>query len=297
MKNQKKNHLEKKEIKKAFVIGEPISHSLSPKLHQFWIKKYQMNASYEAIEVSIKNLPSFIENLQKNQFLGGNVTIPLKENMFKFCEKISKEANDIGAINTLYYKNGQLYGDNSDYIGFLKNLDQQAKDWDENADKKHAIIIGAGGAARAIIYALIKRNFSHIHILNRTKPRALDLSKSMSLYAPKNIKITAHDLDEFNILAPNISLVINTSSVGMKGTSFKNLKLKNLPKEAIINDIVYTPINTPLLNDAQNLGLKTVDGLGMLLHQAVLGFEKWFGVKPEVDEDLKTYMLSLLGEK
>ncbi len=281
----------------AFVIGDPISHSLSPRLHQFWLKKYNIVGNYKAINISNNELPSFFQRLQAGEFIGGNVTIPHKENIFSLCDEISQEAKEIGAINTLVLKDNKILGSNSDWVGFLENLDREALNWDKNAEQKQAIILGAGGAARAITYALIRRKFSHIHILNRTKDRAADLSKTMSLYASETVKITSHSLNEFNVLASKIDLVVNTSSIGMNGTKFENIALDKLPKSAIITDIVYTPLHTLLLSDTKNIGLKTVDGLGMLLFQAVFGFEKWFGVKPEVDNDLRNYLLSVLGEK
>jgi len=281
----------------AFVIGDPVSHSLSPKLHQFWLKKYNISGSYKAVNISANELPSFFQKLQTGEFIGGNVTIPHKENIFSLCDEISQEVKEIGAINTLVLKDNKVFGANSDWIGFLENLDREALNWDKNAEQKHAIILGAGGASRAIIYALMRRKFSHIHILNRTKDRAISLSKQMKLVSYEEVKIRAHSLDEFNNLAPKADLVVNTSSIGMNDTKFENLALDNLPKSAIINDIVYTPLNTPLLIDAKNIRLKTVDGLGMLLFQAAFGFEKWFGVKPEIDNDLRNHLLSALGEK
>ncbi len=284
-------------MKQAFIIGDPISHSLSPKLHQFWIKKYNIAGSYGAINISNKELALFIKRLKKGEFIGGNITIPHKENIMRLCDDISEEANEIGAVNTLIIKDKEIFGTNSDWLGFLANLDKNAKGWDKDAQAKQAIVIGAGGASRAIIYALMRRKLSEIHILNRTKAKAITLSKQMKLHSYKEVKITAHSLEEFNILAPDISLVINTSSVGMNNTKFENIALEKLPTSAIINDIVYTPINTPLLLSAKKLHLKTIDGLGMLLFQAILGFESWFGVKPEVDDELISYMLKFLDEK
>ncbi len=286
----------KKPLVKAFIIGDPISHSLSPKLHGYWLEQFQIDAEYKALNIINKELPRFINHLNSGEFIGGNITIPHKENIMRFCDDISEEASEIGAVNTLIVKDKEIFGTNSDWLGFLINLDKNAKDWDNEAQAKQAIVIGAGGASRAIVYALMRRKLSKIHILNRTKAKAITLSKQMKLHSYEEVKITAHSLDEFNLLAPFASLVVNTSSVGMHGSEFENLNLNRLPKDAIVNDIVYTPINTPLLNDAKNLELKTVDGLGMLLYQAVLGFEAWFGKKPIVDDSLRQYMLSLLGE-
>ena len=285
-------------MKKTFVIGTPISHSLSPKMHNFWLKKYKIEANYSAINITPKKLHSFINRLkEKKEFIGGNVTIPHKQNIIAYCDEISAEASEIGAINTLYINNKKIYGYNSDWLGFLANLDNEIIDWDKSPEQKQALIIGAGGASLAIIYALMRRNISQIHILNRTYINAINLSKQMSQYCFDNVKIIAHQFEQFEQLAPNIDILINTSSVGMNGTKFDNLALNKLPQKAIVNDIVYTPLKTPLLQEAQQLGLTTVDGLGMLLYQGVLGFEKWFGIKPEIDAELRNYMLSFLGEK
>ncbi len=284
-------------MKQAFIIGDPITHSLSPKLHKYWLKKYNICGDYQAINISLKQLPTFFERLKNGEFVGGNITIPLKEHIFKYCYEISEEACEIGAINTIWIRENKIYADNSDWLGFLHNLDEGAKNWDKKAQKKQAIILGAGGAARAIVYALMRRKFSYIHILNRTKSRAIELSKQIKLYSYPEVNIIAHSLDEFDNLAPLASLMVNTSSIGMKGTKFDNINLAKLPKEAIVNDIVYTPLNTPLLLDAKRLGLKAINGLGMLLYQAVPGFERWFGKRAKVDKQLYSYMIEQLGEK
>ena len=283
-------------MKKTFVIGDPVSHSLSPKLHNYWLKKHHIEGEYSARKVSLKALPSFVSEIKNSEFVGGNVTIPLKEKILTLCDDVSVEASEVGAVNTIYVENGKIGGMNTDWIGFNENLDQKTPGWDKNAEKSSAIIIGAGGASRAIAYALIRRKFSYIHILNRTKKRALELSKSLSLYAHEHTKLRAHALGEFESLASDCCLLINASSVGMGGSRFESLVLEKLPESAIVNDIVYIPINTPLLIDAKKLGLKTVDGLGMLLFQAAAGFKKWYGKQPEIDSELRNFMLSQLKE-
>jgi len=280
----------------AFVIGYPINHSLSPILHKYWLDKYEIKASYKAIEVTPNDLSHFIKRVKKGEYIGGNITIPHKQDLLGLCDNLAEDARIIGAVNTIVTKQSKIYGSNSDWLGFLKNLDNLAPNWDKEAKQKNAIILGAGGASRAIIYALIQRKFANIHILNRDIQKAKNLAKEMTLHIGQTNKIIGHSLDEFNKIAPNTSLVVNTSSVGMNGTKFDSIAINNLPKRAIINDIVYTPLLTPLLKDAKDLGLKTVDGLGMLLHQAAPGFEKWFGVKPEVDEGLRAHILKTLGE-
>ena len=271
---------------KAFVIGSPINHSLSPSLHKYWLDCYNIAGSYKAIEIKPDDLSEFFKNLQQGEYRGGNVTIPHKTEALKYCDFVSKEARTIGAVNTIIVRDNKIYGSNTDLIGFCKNLDQQAPNWNKN--KGSAIVLGAGGAARAILVALTKRGFSPIHILNRSKENAIKLADELKG------KYLAHSLDEFENLATNAAIVINTSSIGMGGTSFDNIDLKKLPKTAIVCDIVYTPLVTPLLQDAKDLGLIAVDGLGMLLHQAAPGFEAWFGLKPEITPELRSFILKTL---
>jgi len=271
---------------KAFVIGSPINHSLSPILHKYWLNHYNIAGSYKAIEIKPVNLPVFFKKLQQGEYRGGNITIPHKTEALKYCDFVSKEAKTIGAVNTLIIRDNKIYGSNTDLIGFCKNLDQQAPNWDKN--KGAAIVLGAGGAARAILVALTKRGFSPIHILNRSKENAIKLANELKG------EYLAHSLNEFENLAANAAIVINTSSIGMGGTRFDSIDLKKLPKTAIVCDIVYTPLITPLLQDAKDLGLIAVDGLGMLLHQAAPGFEAWFAVKPEVTSKLRSFILKTL---
>lgn len=285
-------------MKKTFIIGHPIKHSLSPKLHQFWHKKYNINATYEPFNLQNKReLIEFFKRLKKGEFIGGNITVPYKENALILCDEIDKSAREIGAINCVHIKQNQIYGFNSDWLGFLANLDYQVPDWANKAQQKQALILGAGGASRAIIYALLRRKFAKIHILNRTFAKAIDLAKDLGKYCGHDVQIIAHKFENFAFLAPNISILVNTTSIGMDSTKFDNLALDKLPKNVIINDIVYRPINTPLLIEAKKQGLKTVDGLGMLLNQAVLPFKKWFLQEPEIDDELLKYMYILLGEK
>lgn len=275
-------------MKKALVIGHPINHSKSPLLHGFWLKKYQIDGTYEAIDVVPNNLASFISAMKQSGFVGGNATIPHKEALPSLCDEVTETADAIGAVNTLYFERGKLIGDNTDKYGFLANLDQLAPNWDERKDQ--AIILGAGGAARAILVGLIERGFKRIALLNRTVERAKELAKELQKFS-HDTKIVASTLSQFAKFAPNTDFLVNSSAVGMHGTCFDDLDVALLPRHATVSDIVYTPLVTPLLADAEKAGLVTVDGLGMLLHQAVPGFEKWFGVRPEVTDALRTYIL------
>lgn len=275
-------------MKRAFVIGHPIKHSRSPLIHGIWLKAYGIDGSYEAIDVDTAGLPALFERLRSGAFVGGNVTIPLKEAVFALCDSVDPLARTIGAVNTLVAKDGKVHGFNTDFTGFLGNLDQKAPGWSDGFDR--AIVLGAGGAARAVLVALKQRGIGSIHLLNRTSERARALAGELG--GP----IRAGSLEEFGALAPEAGLVVNTTSIGMHGTRFDVLALDRLPKSAIVTDIVYVPLETPLLADARACGLRVVDGLGMLLHQAVPGFEAWFGVRPEVTDELRSAVEATLGQ-
>ena len=267
-------------VKKAFVIGHPIKHSRSPLIHGTWLAEHGIEGSYEAIDVAPEDLPAFIQRLRQGEFAGGNVTIPHKEAVFALCDSLDPLARTIGAANTLVRQpDGTLHGFNTDYMGFLGNLDQNAPGWDRSRGR--AIVLGAGGASRAILVALRERGLTEIVVLNRTEDKAIALAREIEgPFLPGR-------LDRFGDFAPGASLLVNTTSIGMHSTRFEALDLGLLPKTALVTDAVYVPLVTPLLADARALGLRTVDGLGMLLHQAIPGFTAWFGVRPSVTPELR----------
>jgi shikimate dehydrogenase len=273
---------------KAFVIGHPINHSRSPLIHGTWLKQLGIDGSYEAIDVAPAELPAFFERLRSGEFAGGNVTIPHKEAVFALCDAVDPLARMIGAVNTLVVRDGKVLGSNTDYLGFLGNLDAGAPGWSDGPDD--ALIIGAGGAARAVLVALRRRNGGRVHVLNRT------LANAQTLVDEIDGPFEANGFEDFAELAPHIGLLVNTSSIGMHGSRFDWLDLGLLPETALVTDIVYTPLQTPLLIDAVMHGLKTVDGLGMLLHQAVPGFEAWFGTRPSVTPALRAAIEATLGQ-
>ena len=273
--------------KKAFVIGHPIAHSRSPLIHGTWLAEHGIDGSYEAIDVAPAELPAFFERLRSGEFAGGNVTIPHKEAVFALCDSVDDLAKTIGAVNTLVVRDGKVHGYNTDYLGFLGNLDAAAPGWSDGP--RDALVIGAGGAARAILVALRERNGGKVHVLNRT------LANAEALVEEIEGPFEAHGFEAFAGLAPKIGIVVNTSSIGMHGSRFDWLDMSLLPKTSLVTDIVYTPLITPLLADAQAHGLHIVDGLGMLLHQAVPGFADWFGVRPEVTPALRARIEATLG--
>ncbi len=264
--------------RKAFVIGHPIAHSRSPLIHGTWLAEHAIDGSYEAIDVAPADLPGFFERLRAGEFVGGNVTIPHKEAVFALCDTVDPLARSIGAVNTLVAEGERVHGTNTDYLGFLGNLDQGAPGWSDAGGP--AIVVGAGGAARAILVALQSRGIPVI-LLNRTRQTAERLAAGLG----GDIEVAA--LDRFNALAPQARLLVNTSSVGMHGTRFADFDLARLPPDALVTDLVYVPLQTPLLADAAARGLRIVDGLGMLLHQAVPGFAAWFGITPAVTPQLR----------
>ena len=271
-------------IKKAAVIGWPIKHSKSPLIHGYWISQHKINGSYEAIALSPDNFVSGIRELVAQGYRGCNVTIPHKEAALRLADSISDRTRAIGAANTLVFKDGQIIADNTDGIGFINNLKQGAPSW--NAESGAAVVLGAGGAARAIIYALLQEGAPKVIVANRTVEKAIQLAKFFGE------KVTAISMDKVPENLVGTQTLVNTTSLGMIGQPALEVDILPLPNTALVTDIVYNPLTTPLLKQAQGLGLKTVDGLGMLLHQAVPGFEAWFGVCPKVDTTLRQIVLA-----
>jgi shikimate dehydrogenase len=274
---------------KACVIGWPVEHSRSPLIHSFWLEQLGIPGSYERAPVSKDEFAGFFGRLSDLGFVGANVTLPFKEQAFELCDQRTETALQLGAVNTLWIEAGRTFGDNTDVAGFLGALDQEAPGWDKQS--RHAIVLGAGGAARAVIFGLLLRNMERISIVNRTESRGLELMRFFdsdsvhTLASHSQIEVCAWP-ESPNLLA-QADLLVNATSLGMQGQPELEIDLSPLPAHAIVDDIVYVPLVTPLLGRAQARGLRTVGGLGMLLHQAVPGFEKWFGQKPVVTDELR----------
>jgi len=274
---------------KAFVCGHPIAHSRSPKIHGHWLKSYGIDGSYTAIDVAPGDFAAFLAGLSAAGLRGGNVTIPHKEAAFAAVQRRDDAAEQIGAVNTVWLEDGMLWGGNTDAYGFAANLDHLAPGWASNGDV--AVVLGAGGASRAIIHALKQRGFKDIRIVNRTVARAVELADQFG------DGVSAHPQAATAELLSDASLLVNTTALGMHGNEGLPADPSTLPGHAIVTDIVYVPLETPLLAAARARGLKTVDGLGMLLHQAVPGFERWFGRRPEVTADLRALVVADLDAK
>jgi shikimate dehydrogenase len=271
---------------RAFVAGHPIGHSRSPLIHGEWLTRYGIDGVYSAIDVAPQDFPALLVDIRAGKWTGGNVTIPHKEAAFERVDKLDDAAKAIGAVNTLWIENGKLIGGNTDAYGFAANLDQRLSGW---RDGDNALVLGAGGASRAIIHALLEAGYERIAIVNRTVARAEQLA------ARFGEKAVAHGWESAETLISRADLVVNTTSLGMTGQPPLELDLGAAATGAMATDIVYVPLETPFLKSAAAAGLKTCDGLGMLLHQAAPGFARWFGRFPEVDEDLRKIVLSDLA--
>ncbi len=284
---------------KAGVIGYPIAHSLSPVIHQYWLDRYDIIGSYETYEIKPDELEHCIKSLAENGFAGINVTLPHKEEAMRYVDQVGPVEQVIGAINTIWVdpETGTLDGNNTDYYGFYKNLEERAPDMSALAGGR-AVVLGAGGAFRAIAAALVGLcNMPEIVVTNRTRETAeakvAVLRETLKAVNPE-VKLIVVDWEQRDKALSGTNLLVNTTSLGMEGKPKLEIDLTHLPKDALVTDIVYNPLETELLKQAKERGNPTVDGLGMLLHQAVLGFHKWFGVEPEVTEELRQRVLEEL---
>ena len=270
----------------AGVIGSPIAHSLSPRLHGHWLQANGLSGHYIPMDIAQSDLAEALRMLPRMGFVGVNVTIPHKEAALALANLVTDRAALIGAANTLiFHEDGRIHADNTDGYGFLANLRQHAPGWDPQSGP--AAVFGAGGAARAIVTALIDAGAPEIRLANRTRGRAEALR---SEFGPK---IVVHDWVHAGAMLSGAATVVNTTSLGMIGKPEFRISLDALDPAATVNDLVYAPLETPFLREAAERGCRVVDGLGMLLHQAAPGFERWFGMRPEVDDTLRR---AVLGE-
>ncbi|MDW4549160.1 shikimate dehydrogenase [Defluviimonas sp. D31] len=269
----------------AGVIGSPIAHSRSPQLHGHWLKTYGIRGFYIPMDVAQSDLREVIAMLPKAGFVGVNVTIPHKETVLALADVVTDRAALIGAANTLIFrKDGRIHADNTDGYGFIANLRQNAPNWAPQSGP--AAVIGAGGAARAVIASLIEVGVPEIRLANRTRARAEALRQEFGA------KVIVHDWVHAGSMMDGAATVVNTSSLGMVGKPDFRVPLDALSKSAVVTDLVYTPLRTRLLEEAEAIGCVTVDGLGMLLHQAAPAFERWFGARPEVDQATRDVVLA-----
>lgn len=270
----------------AAVIGSPVAHSLSPVVHGYWLQSFGLKGYYIPMDIAPADFDAALRGLHRLGFVGCNVTIPHKEAALALADTVTDTAQRIGAANTLTLGvDGSIHADNTDAYGFLANLKAGAPGWD--AARGPAVVVGAGGAARAIVVALLDEGCPEVRVVNRTRARA------DALHAAFGSAVTAIDWADIEPSMADAATVVNTSSLGMEGKEESGFGLETLPASAVVTDCVYTPLRTRFLEGAAARGCVTVDGLGMLLHQAVPGFERWFGPRPEVTKALRNKVLGL----
>jgi shikimate dehydrogenase len=248
-------------------------------IHTFWLARYGIAGSYDRAAVPPEQFEAFVRGLADHGYVGGNVTLPHKERAFALCDVVSETAARLGAANTLWLEEGRLHGDNTDGAGLVGALDQDAPGWD--AHKGSAVVLGAGGAARAIVYALLERGMEKIVVVNRTRARAQEIA------AMAGARVEVAGWDGLGAALAGADLLVNTTSLGMVGQPRLEIDLSVLPAGSVVCDIVYVPLETELLCQARARGLRGVSGIGMLLHQAVPGFRRWFGLTPVVTPELR----------
>ncbi len=270
-------------MKHACVIGWPVEHSRSPLLHGYWLKKYGIDGTYSKRAVAPEAVAGFLQSLRANGYVGCNVTVPHKAAAFSAADEREDSAKAVSAANTLWLSDGKLVAANTDTYGYMTNLIEQAPGWDRR--DAPVSILGAGGAARAIVFGFLDAGVSEIRVFNRTRARAETLAQQFG----SCVKVL--DWSEREAGSRDSAVLVNTTTIGMNGAGTLDLDLAGFDPECVVSDIVYVPLETELLRKAKSQGLRTVDGLGMLLHQGVPGFEKWFGVRPEVTDELRNLIV------
>jgi len=268
---------------KTAVIGHPIAHSKSPLIHNEWLREHGLQGSYEAIDIEADALAEGVQALVERGYAGFNVTLPHKVAIMALCDEVDERARLIGAVNTVSVRDGKLYGTNTDAFGFAQNIiSADLGDW--SFDAGTAVVLGAGGAARAVLYALLEEGAPEVILLNRTREKAEEL-------AQMDARIRVEDWEGRNAAVKGANLIVNTTALGMEGKPPLEIYLSLAPASALVTDIVYAPLMTDLLAQAQKRGLRVVTGIGMLLHQARPGFELWNGIMPEVTPKLEKKVL------
>jgi shikimate dehydrogenase len=271
-------------MKRACVIGWPIEHSRSPLIHGYWMKQYGIDGSYTKEAVRPEEVAEFLRGLGDRGFVGCNVTVPHKEMAFAVAEEAEESARVVQAANTLWLEGDRLYAANTDTYGFMTYLSHTVPDW--RAHDGPVCVLGAGGAARAIVYGFLDAGVDEVRVFNRTRSRAEAIADQ---FGPR---VKAFDWTNRSDGARDACVLVNTTAAGLKGAGSLGMDLSGFNQDCVVSDIVYVPLETELLAQARTQGLRTVDGLGMLLHQAVPGFEKWFGVRPQVTDKLRAVLVA-----
>ena len=263
---------------RAFVIGHPIGHSRSPLIHGFWLQQLGLAGSYEKIDVAPEALPGFIRGMAEAGFVGGNVTVPHKTAAMALVDEIDAAGRTIGAVNTVWLEGGRLRAANTDVLGFLGSLDAEAPGWGREPGR--AVVLGAGGAARAVVYGLLGRGFA-VDVVNRSVDKAEELAAAFGA------RVRPYGTGDLGARLREADLLVNTTSLGMRGMPPLDIDLAPLKTRALVCDIVYVPLDTDLIRAARLAGHRTIGGLGMLLHQAAPGFSRWFGIEPKITPELR----------
>ncbi|KAA0580261.1 shikimate dehydrogenase [Azospirillum sp. B21] len=275
--------------KVAGVMGWPIGHSRSPRLHGFWLRQYGIDGAYVPLAVVPERAEQAIRALPALGFRGCNVTVPLKEIAYRTVDRLDETARRMGAVNTIVVADdGALEGGNTDGFGFIENLRAEQPSW--TAENGPAVVIGAGGAARAVVVALLDAGAPEVRLVNRTRARAEDLAADLAAVGFSG-GVTVLDWVSRETALDGAGLLVNTTTQGMAGQPALDLSLRALPVSAVVNDIVYVPLETPLLAEARMRGNPVAGGIGMLLHQARPGFKAWFGIEPQVTAELTRFVL------
>jgi shikimate dehydrogenase len=273
---------------RACIMGHPVAHSRSPMLHGYWLRTLGIAGTYEFADVPPEKFEIFFRGLKANGFAGGNITIPHKEAAFRLVDRRERAAEAIGAVNTVWYEGDTLVGGNTDWLGIVGSLDNMHPGWDAKPGK--AVVLGAGGSARASVFAFLERKYS-VAIVNRT------LARAESLAAHAGPGASAHGYDALPKLLAEADVLINNTSLGQAKFPPLDIDLAPLKRSAIVYDAVYVPLDTALLKAAKNAGHRTVDGLSMLLYQAVNGFSHWFGVTPKVTAEQRAILEADIRQK
>jgi shikimate dehydrogenase len=273
--------------RRACVIGHPVAHARSPLIHRYWLVEHNIDGDYAREDVPPEKIDAFLASFPASGYVGGNITLPHKEAAFRALSRAEPVAATLKAVNAIWLENGRLVGTNTDVHGFLANFDDASPGWETEAEQ--AVVLGAGGGARAVVYGLLQRGVERVVVVNRTAARAAAIAEELGN------RVTVASFDELPAWLQDADILVNATKLGMTGQPPLEIDLSPLQDAAIVYDIVYVPLETPLLAAARARGLHGIDGLGMLLHQAVPAFERWFGVKPKVSQGLRDVLLADLG--
>jgi shikimate dehydrogenase len=274
-------------VRRACIVGHPVAHARSPVIHRYWLSEHKIDGDYAREDVPPERVDAFFASFAKSGYVGGNITLPHKQAAFRALARAEPVAAALKAVNTIWLEGGRLAGTNTDVHGFLANFDEARPGWSDEAEQ--AVVLGAGGGARAVVYGLLQRGVDRVVVVNRTAARAQAIADELGE------RVTPAPFDDLAAWLQDADILVNATKLGMAGQPPLAIDLASMQEGATVYDIVYVPLETPLLAAARARGLQGIDGLGMLLHQAVPAFERWFGVRPAVSQGLREALLADLG--